>query len=61
MFMNPNASIDYTHSFDLAVAKTKALPFGVYLFRTRTRISFGLMITIASIVLSVFAFLLGFV
>ena len=58
--MNPNASIEFTHSFDLAVAKSKSLPFGVYLLRTRTRISFGLMITIASIVLSVFAFLLGY-
>lgn len=53
-------SFENAVSYDLALAKARALPFGVKLYGTRSRISFSSIFRIVSIVVSIFLFILGY-
>jgi hypothetical protein len=46
--------------FDLALSKTRSLPFGVVFYATRARISYSAIDKISSLILSIFFFFLGY-
>jgi hypothetical protein len=48
------------NSYDLALAKARAVPFGVTFKGTRARISYGAISAIGSILVSAFLYLAGY-
>jgi hypothetical protein len=54
------ASKETCSKFDLALAKQRSLPFGVFFYATRARVSYSAIYKISSLIISVFFFFAGY-